>query len=151
MTPTAERTRPRDADPGSHRTPLLWAACSLAVLRVAMGATFGLAPARAGRLLVGEDAARPAARLFIAAFGARDMLLGLGVLRSLARRESPRSWIATCAAADTLDAFACVALRRGLGSRFAARSFLASVAPALPEIWFLLTLDTREPTDHDNN
>lgn len=135
--------KPVSAPPGSP----LGLARSLAALRVAAGASFLFAPGRAGGLLVGESAASPAARLFIAAFGARDMLLGLGVLRALARDESRRSWIAACAAADTLDALVCAALWRGLGRRFAARSFLASAAPALPETWLLLNLDTQEDDD----
>ncbi len=116
----------------------------MAIARITAGAAFALAPARAGRLLVGADARSPGGRLFIAAFGARDVLLGLGVLRALMRREQARWWMASCAAADAFDAAVSLAHGRRLEPRLRARSTAVSAVPAVIGVWLASRLDTHD-------
>jgi len=59
-----------------------------AAARIVAGAALAAAPRRLGGLLVGRDADTAGARLFTAAFGARDVLLGTGTLHAL-RSEQP--------------------------------------------------------------
>ncbi len=103
---------------------------ALAAVRIASGLAIALAPARAGAVLVGADARAPGGRLFVAAFGARDALLGLGTLRALLRGEDARWWMATCAAADAFDAGVCVAHPGGLAPPLRVRSSAVSAIPA---------------------
>src|SRR6266508_4126516 len=63
-----------------------------AAARVAVGLAFVMAPRRLGGLLIGSDADSPGARLFIAAFGARDVLLGAGTLSALRAKRPARWW-----------------------------------------------------------
>jgi hypothetical protein len=78
----------------------------LAAARVAAGLAFVATPRRAGGLLVAADAEAPGARLFIAAFGARDVLLGTGTLAAAVRGRPTRPWLGACVAADAFDAAA---------------------------------------------
>lgn len=103
----------------------------LAVVRIAAGVTFALAPGRAGSLLVGRDARAPGARLFIRAFGARDVLLGAGMRRAAGRRGAVRPWLYACALADTFDAVATLAQFGELPQRRRTLTLAVSLAPAV--------------------
>jgi hypothetical protein len=71
--------------------------------RIALGAAFLLAPGLAGRTWVGEDAARPSAKLLSRAFGARDLALGLGVVIAIDRGAPVRGWLEASALSDAAD------------------------------------------------
>jgi hypothetical protein len=113
-----------------HRSPHDLARM-LAAVRIAAGVTFALTPARAGSVLVGRDARAPGARLFIRAFGARDVLLGAGTRRALGRRGAVRPWLYACVLADTFDALATLAQFDELPQRRRTLTFAISLAPAL--------------------
>jgi hypothetical protein len=92
-------------------------ATALAINRVAFGANFLGAPARAGRLWIGRSAARrPESRVFGRALGARDLALGLGALRALQEGDdaAARAWMAGHALSDGADLLATLAARRDL-------------------------------------
>jgi hypothetical protein len=98
--------------------------------RVAAGLAFAAAPGRAGGLLIASDADTPGARLFIAAFGARDVLLGAGALPALASGRPARRWLAACVAADGFDAAATLQRFGELPRRRRALTFAVSALPA---------------------
>lgn len=104
-------------------------------VRVAAGVAFAARPGPLGHLLVGSDADGPGARLFIAAFGARDALLGAGISLATDRR-SRRGWLIAAGLADAFDALATVAGYRRLPPRRRALTLVVSAAPAA------LNLDT---------
>jgi hypothetical protein len=81
--------------------------------RIAVGAAFLLAPGLAGRTWVGEDAARPSAKLLSRAFGARDLALGLGVVIAIDRGAPVRGWLEASALSDAAD---CVATTLGMAT-----------------------------------
>ena len=55
----------------------------LGIGRVAVGAAYALAPQRALPLWIGRDGGRPGPQVVSAAFGSRDVALGLGTLQGL--------------------------------------------------------------------
>ena len=71
--------------------------------RVLIGATLALAPGPATVGWVGRDARRPGTRALARAVGARDLGLGLGVLKSLSDGSPLRPWLAASALADLAD------------------------------------------------
>ena len=79
------------------------AALALARGRMAFGAAFLLAPGLAGRMWIGDDAKRGAAKVAVRALGARDLALGLGVVIALDRGAPVRGWLEAGALADTAD------------------------------------------------
>jgi hypothetical protein len=80
---------------------------ALAAARVVLGLTALAWPSLPSRAWVGEAADDIAARVFGRALGARDVALGLGALRALARLDaepgSARTWVAAGALSDALD------------------------------------------------
>jgi hypothetical protein len=84
-----------------------------------------------GRLLIAHDADRAGARLFIRAFGARDILLGVGAMTAGRRGESPRPWLLAAGLADAFDAAATATTYRRLPRQGRALTFAVSLAPAL--------------------
>ena len=113
----------------------------VAAARIAAGLAFIAAPRRVGGLLVGGDAAPPGARLFVAAFGARDVLFGAGTLRAAARRQPVRPWLASCAAADAFDAVATLRTFRDLPRGRRVLTFTVSVIPSIVGGWLASQLD----------
>jgi hypothetical protein len=71
--------------------------------RIAVGAAFVLAPGLAGRLWIGEEAKRPAAKVLARAFGGRDLAIGLGVAIALDRGAPVRGWLEAGTLSDALD------------------------------------------------
>jgi len=71
--------------------------------RMAVGLAFLVAPSLAGRLWVGDVAARSGARVLGRAFGARDLALGLGVVIALDRGAPVRGWLEASALSDAAD------------------------------------------------
>ena len=71
--------------------------------RMLVGAAFVLAPGLAGRLWIGEDAARRPVKVLARAFGVRDLALGLGVVIALDRGAPVRGWIEGGVLSDAVD------------------------------------------------
>jgi hypothetical protein len=71
--------------------------------RIAVGAAMLAAPGLAGKGWIGDDALRPAVKVIIRGFGARDMALGLGVVIALDRGAPVRGWLEGSALADVGD------------------------------------------------
>ena len=71
--------------------------------RVAIGAALVLAPGLAGRMWIGEDAARRAVKVFTRALGVRDLAIGLGVLLALERGAPVRGWLEAGTLSDAVD------------------------------------------------
>lgn len=75
--------------------------------RIAIGVTAMTAPVVVAAPWVGDDARRPALRLFARTLGGRDLALGCGTLRALGRSDQEaRAWVALGGMADAGDAFA---------------------------------------------
>jgi hypothetical protein len=83
-----------------------------ALCRVVIGGAFVAQPEVCIRPWIGRDAERPAARLLARALGARDVVIGLGTLRSAERR-----WLAGALAADAADLLLTVAAREHVPRR----------------------------------
>lgn len=80
---------------------------SLAVGRVGIGLALFAAPRLAARGWIGgEDAARPGAQVAVRGLGARDVVLGVGMLVSLARGSDVHRWLEAGIVADAADAIA---------------------------------------------
>jgi len=71
--------------------------------RIAVGAAMLAAPGLASRAWIGDDGARPATKVIVRAFAARDLALGLGVLIALDRGAPVRGWLEGSALADMGD------------------------------------------------
>jgi len=77
-------------------------------LRIAVGASFVVFPALAGRMWIGSDASRRPVKVLARAFGARDLAIGLGVVIALDRGTPVRGWIEAGALSDAIDTCASV-------------------------------------------
>jgi hypothetical protein len=105
---------------------------SIAVGRVVFGALMLLIPDTVLSRAVPE---RPGPLVWLArAFGIRDVVLGVGALRSLSQPEPDGSWVRMGAIADTSDAIAAVVWRSELGPAGVA-STLALAVPAAAGGW----------------
>lgn len=71
--------------------------------RVAFGAALMLAPEVVARGWIGEPASSAGGKVAVRAVGARDAILGLGVLLALWRGGPARGWVEAGAAADIAD------------------------------------------------
>ena len=91
---------------------------AIAAGRVALGASFTLAPGLSLRLWPGGEAGRqPLARLLARSVGGRDLAIGLGTLMAM-RHDAPlRGWLEAGVLADAADALAI-----GLGFRHIPRT-----------------------------
>jgi hypothetical protein len=114
----------------------------MAASRVAIGAGFVVAPRLAMRSWIGRDADRPTNMLLTRAFGARDLVLGVGPLLSLRNRDALRPWLAAGVVADTTDLFATLAARGEIPP--ASRAMVVSVAGGAVALG-VLVLATLEP------
>jgi hypothetical protein len=118
------------------RDPTDLARC-VAAVRAAAGVGFVAAPRRLGGVLVGSHAQDPGARLFIAAFGARDVLLAAGTLRALQAKQEQQAkwWMASCAAADAFDTAATIRSFARLPPRRRVLTLVVSAVPAAIGGW----------------
>jgi uncharacterized protein YjeT (DUF2065 family) len=110
----------------------------LATGRVGLGLLLFLRP-RSARSWVGDVVDQPGGRVAIRAVGARDLVIGAGVLRALDRGESIRPWLAFSATADLADTVATMgAIRRlprgALGSLVLAAGSAAISLAGLAEV-----------------
>ena len=75
--------------------------------RIAIGLTALATPVVVAAPWVGDEAHRPAVRLFARTLGGRDLALGCGTLRALGRSDQEaRAWVALAGMADAGDALA---------------------------------------------
>lgn len=105
---------------------------SIALGRIVFGALMLLVP---NTVLRRASEQRPGPLVWLArAFGIRDVVLGLGALRSLAEPEPDPSWVRMGALADTSDAVAALVWRSELGASGTAAT-LALAVPAAAGGW----------------
>jgi len=71
--------------------------------RVTFGAGLAVAPGAVAGAWVGGPGERPGGRVLAVAMGARDLAIGLGVLRSLGSSHGASAWIRAGVLADTAD------------------------------------------------
>lgn len=99
---------------------------SIALGRILFGALMLFVP---NTVLARASAERPGPLVWLArAFGIRDVVLGIGALRSLAEAEPDPSWVRMGAVADTSDAIAAIVWRDELG----AAGTVSTLALAVP-------------------
>ena len=80
-------------------------AAGLAVNRTAFGLNYLLRPGQARTSWIGRAARKPGAQVMIRSQGVRDVALGMGALRALARGDARelRAWVTGHAACDLAD------------------------------------------------
>lgn len=78
---------------------------ALGWLRVGLGTALFLAPRTFTRLWLGERNLQAPAHLALRGMGARDLVLGAGLLIALERGTSARGWVEAGAAVDVADCF----------------------------------------------
>ncbi len=101
------------------------------VTRIGFGAAFVIAPRAAARPWAGAGAGTAGAQLLTRSMGVRDLLLGVGLVRSLKDRDhsGAATWLAYGAAAGMVDAAATLAAYRELPR--SGRAFLVFITAAL--------------------
>jgi hypothetical protein len=105
---------------------------SIAAGRILFGALMLFIP---NTVLARASAERPGPLVWLArAFGIRDIVLGLGALKSLSEPEPDPSWVKMGAVADSCDAVAAVVWRDELGTA-GTLSTLALAVPAAAGGW----------------
>ena len=86
--------------------------------RVAIGAALLAVPHRVTRSWAGEPGTTPGGKLLGRTLGARDLVLGLGVIDALGKGDpSARNWVRAAALADSADAVATAIAYRHLPKR----------------------------------
>ncbi len=118
-----------------------------AVTRIALGASFALAPGWGLRTWLGPGADSASARLALRMVGGRDLALGIGALLAVRHGAPTRGWIEAGSLADASDFAAClVAVARPSGlarGRALASGLSAAAASAYGRR--LATLTTTSP------
>ncbi len=105
---------------------------SIAAGRILFGALMVFIP---NTVLARASAERPGPLVWLArAFGIRDVVLGLGAIRSLSEPEPDAAWVRMGAVADTSDAVAAIVWRDELGVAGTV-STLALAVPAAVGGW----------------
>ena len=84
--------------------------------RVGIGAAMVAAPGLVARSWVGGAGREPGARVLATALGARDIALGLGLVRSVSAGARPGPGLRAAALADAADLAATIRWRRDLPS-----------------------------------
>jgi hypothetical protein len=79
--------------------------------RIGIGAAMLVAPGLVGRSWVGAVGGTPGARVMATAVGARDVAIGLGLLRGLEADAGPRPWLRAAVLADAADLAATIRAR----------------------------------------
>ena len=87
---------------------------AIAVSRIGFGVGFLAAPALTARAWLGPASSQGRVKVSTRAVGARDLVLGLGLLRAIESGDSPRPWLQAGAAVDALDSLATLASFRQL-------------------------------------
>lgn len=82
--------------------------------RVGIGAAMVAAPGLVARSWVGAVGSEPGARVLTTALGARDVAIGLGLVRALRGGGRAAPWLRAAALADAADLAATIRARRDL-------------------------------------
>src|SRR3954453_3945693 len=122
-------------------------AAGLAGNRTLFGANYLIKPKQARISWIGRAARKPGARVMIRSQGARDVALGAGALRALARGEDRelRAWATAHAACDGVDLAATWAARDRLPKRGARLAMGIAGASTLVGAGAAVGLGTRQP------
>ena len=81
-----------------------WHAYGHAITRTLIGLQIMLAPGRSiGRRWFGESSEDAATRIAMRGMGARELALGLAIMRELAQKRSTRPLFVLCAFSETVD------------------------------------------------
>jgi hypothetical protein len=84
---------------------------TMAIARMILGTGLAAAPQLVTGMWLGSDSFRPAATVLARAMGARDAVIGGGLLASLERGAPIRGWLTAGLAADATDLIATIAQR----------------------------------------
>jgi hypothetical protein len=105
-------------------------AAALSLSRVAFGLSFLARPGAARGSWVGRAAKQPGTQVVIRAQGARDVALGAGAIRALARGDVPemRAWITAQAGCDLVDLVTTWSARDALPKRRARMAMVVAGA-----------------------
>lgn len=76
----------------------------LGIGRILIGTGLTLAPRLTGRQWLGDVASQPSAAVAVRCLGARDLAIGVGLVRALDRGAHPTPWLIAASAADAADA-----------------------------------------------
>jgi hypothetical protein len=108
-------------------------AAALALNRAAFGTNYLLRPQEARTSWIGRAARKPATQVMIRSQGIRDVALGAGALRALARRDDRelRAWVAGHAVCDLADLIVTWAARGHLPGRQAKLAMSIAAASTL--------------------
>jgi hypothetical protein len=109
--------------------------------RVAIGVAFLVAPRVLGGRWFGPDAASPVAGVVTRMVAARDLVLGIGMLRALGRGEPLRPWFALAVGVESVDGLAALAARRHLPKWTTAATVGAAAAGWLSDAYLARHLD----------
>jgi hypothetical protein len=107
---------------------------ALAVNRTAFGLSYLVRPQQARTSWIGRAARKPGAQVMIRSQGIRDVALGAGALRALARGDGRelRAWVAAHAVCDLADLAATFAARDKLpGGRARMAMVIAAASTAV--------------------
>src|SRR4051794_22164877 len=108
-------------------------AATLALNRAAFGLTYLARPQRASTSWIGRAARKPGAQVMIRSQGIRDVALGAGALRALARGDTRelRAWVAGHTVCDLADLAATWAARDDLPDRRARQAMAIAAVSTL--------------------
>jgi hypothetical protein len=122
-------------------------AAALALNRIAFGLGYLVRPEQARTSWIGRAAREPGAQVMIRSQGVRDVALGAGALRALARCEDRelRAWATAHAASDLVDLVATWAARDDLPKRRARVAMGIAGASTLVGAAAAVGLGTRRP------
>jgi hypothetical protein len=117
------------------------AAVGLAGGRIAIGVVSLRAPGLMGRAMMGPEGDSGGTRFFLRVVGARDLVLGLGVLAALDRNAPVHGWLQASAVVDGLDAARCLVAHHHLRPIVFPAAAGAATAGALLSGWLAGKLD----------
>jgi len=116
-------------------------AVGLACGRTVIGAVSLLAPGLVGRAMIGAHGDSGGMRRLLRVVGARDVVLGTGVLAAVIRNAPVHGWLRASAVADGLDVAAILLARDHLRSIVVPAAAGAACAGALLSGWLAGRLD----------
>jgi hypothetical protein len=107
---------------------------TIAVGRIALGAAGLLAPGLVARSAFGIPGSRHDVKIIVRSAAVRDLVLGLGAVRSLGEGGDAAAWVRAGAVCDAGDLVAAVAASRGL-PRLRALGIVAGAAAGAVGGW----------------
>jgi hypothetical protein len=76
---------------------------NMGIARIVFGLGFMLLPGLTGRVWIGGEAQRDGPRILTQAIGARDLVMGLGILGAMGSNRPVKGWLQMTALTDALD------------------------------------------------